>query len=309
MKKISFLQAMQLIDDEFLEEAYVPVKKKTGYKVIAVAVAACLCIAVGMGTWNMMVPRQKTVTIDAPEYGFKVVLPDNAENVTYQIVKNDSDVPMLEASFSVEEQIYLCRVVNTAEPTDLTSTEGVTVGMMSWQNTDLSVQYREQDEAKSWVSWYDEEAQMQWCLAGENPAMLLTTAEMLVQKLGYSMAIVPSGVEQVTYKAIGYEDITVGENGFVLNGVHYAYRMAATMKIEEYFADISGVTLSGEEYTAKVLWCPARITIDADGRGKIVWFDVVPGLLYSLTMDANANEEALLDMAHRMFAPAQGDNP
>jgi hypothetical protein len=44
-----------------------------------------------------------------------------------------------------------------------------------------------------------------------------------------------------------------------------------------------------------------------DGSGKLVWFDVVPGLLYSLTMSDGASQSALLDMAQQLYTPAQGD--
>ena len=40
---------------------------------------------------------------------------------------------------------------------------------------------------------------------------------------------------------------------------------------------------------------------------KAVWFDVVRGLLYSLSMDRDESEEAVLEMANQLFAPAQGD--
>ena len=309
MNKFSFLKTMQLIDDEFLEEAYTPIRRKSGHWHISIAIAACISLFIGIGAWNMINGFNRIVTIIVSEYGFMLELPENAKNVTHQIIGGETDMPMLEASFSVDEQVYLCRMVNTEVPTDITSLEGITVSMMNWQTSDLSFQYRQQDEYESWISWYDDEADMQWCLSGQNPVSLLTTAEILVQKLGYSMAVVPDGVDQVSYKAISFQDFTVGETSFVRNDVHYSYRMASTMKIEDYFADISDVVLYGEEYAVEVLWCPARVTIDESGCGKIVWFDVVPGLLYSLTMDADASEESLLEMAHLLFGPAQESNP
>lgn len=309
MNKFRFLQTMQLIDDEFLEEAYVPIRRKSRKWHTSIAIAACIVLFIGIGAWNMISSLNRVVTIIVSEYGFMLELPDNAKNVTHQIIGGDTDIPMLEASFSVDEQVYLCRMVNTEVPTDITSAEGITVSMMNWQTSDLSFQYRQQDEYDSWLSWYDAEADIQWCLSGQNPVALLTTAETLVQKLGYSMAVVPDGAEKVSYKAIGYQDFTVGETSFVWDDVQYAYRMASTMKIEEYFADISDAVLFGEEYATEVLWCPARITIDETGHGKIVWFDVVPGLLYSLTMDSNASEDTLLEMAHLLFEPAQESNP
>ena len=54
-------------------------------------------------------------------------------------------------------------------------------------------------------------------------------------------------------------------------------------------------------------WCSARLSWNEDGSGKLVWFDLVPGLLYSLTMDSGASEQALMDMAAQLYEPAQGD--
>ena len=82
--------------------------------------------------------------------------------------------------------------------------------------------------------------------------------------------------------------------------------MASTYEVDENFADISGVDkVFGTETEGEVSYCPARIYFDEGGEGKIVWFDVAPGLLYSLHMDSGASEEALELMANVVFAPAQ----
>ena len=60
-------------------------------------------------------------------------------------------------------------------------------------------------------------------------------------------------------------------------------------------------------HLAKVLWCPAVISYDESGAGKITWFDVAPGLVYSLSADSGASRDALLDMVNRLFTPAQGE--
>lgn len=58
---------------------------------------------------------------------------------------------------------------------------------------------------------------------------------------------------------------------------------------------------------AQILWCPAVISYDESGAGKITWFDVAPGLVYSLSADSGASRDALLDMVNRLFTPAQGE--
>ena len=39
----------------------------------------------------------------------------------------------------------------------------------------------------------------------------------------------------------------------------------------------------------------------------MVWFDPVPGQLYSLSVDAGASREGLLELAGQLFLPAQSE--
>lgn len=41
--------------------------------------------------------------------------------------------------------------------------------------------------------------------------------------------------------------------------------------------------------------------------GKIIWFDIVPGIEYSLSVESGANAEVLSDMASLLFTPMQGE--
>ena len=59
--------------------------------------------------------------------------------------------------------------------------------------------------------------------------------------------------------------------------------------------------------TASVLWCPAELYYVPGGEGKMLWYDVVPGLLYSLWMEDGASAENLTALAKEIFKPAQGD--
>ena len=72
---------------------------------------------------------------------------------------------------------------------------------------------------------------------------------------------------------------------------------------KEHISGISGTF--AENIESEVFWCSAKLRFNAGGQGKIVWFDVVPGILYSLSMDDGASEEALLDLANELFVPAQ----
>lgn len=107
---------------------------------------------------------------------------------------------------------------------------------------------------------------------------------------------------------LALDDLAVDETTFRLDGVRYSYRTAATDRIEEDFADISGIdTEYQNQSAAQVGWCQAKLAYEDGGAGGIIWFDVAAGLLYSLSMDQGASESALLEMANLLFTPTQGD--
>lgn len=298
MNRQHFHRIMTAIDPEFLEEAQTPVKKFRVLPVIA-ALAACLCLAAGL-------IRFSRPSITPEQYGYTLSLPKNAKQVTYQAT--GTAPVMVEAAFTADGNAYLCRMIHTDSPTDLSGSTGPSAGAMQWQTRDLLVQFTQHTDADSLLSWYDEAKGIQWCLTGADPVALLTTAGQMVEAMGYQMAVAPEGASHVTYHALGLDGHTVGEVTFTLDGVQWSYRMAATMELEADFRDISGQedTYSNELET-QVAWCSARLSWNEDGSGKLVWFDLVPGLLYSLTMDSGASEQALMDMAAKLYEPAQGD--
>ena len=184
--------------------------------------------------------------------------------------------------------------------------EATEVAPLVWIVDGLEVKFCSTNDM-AWASWYDANQGTQWCLKANTSSLaLLTTAMDIVSNLGYNVNVSPDNATDITYDAFLLNELTVAETTFIFDGTRYAYRMAATSEISEDFADISG---TGTEYntqlTAKVGWCPAKLYFNENGEGKIIWFDIVPGLLYSLSMETNASEEALLTMAHELFSPAQ----
>ena len=159
------------------------------------------------------------------------------------------------------------------------------------------------------VSWYRDEEQTQWYLTAEADSReVLTTASQILKSTGLDVAVAPENAQNITYNAFLLDGLTVAETTFQLDGITYAYRMAATMELVEDFADISGMAGPfGHELADQVLWCSAKLSFNEGGEGKVLWFDVVPGILYSLSMDSNAGEDALLDLATQLFEPAQED--
>lgn len=134
-----------------------------------------------------------------------------------------------------------------------------------------------------------------------NPVSQCTAED--IQALGYGFTL-PDSAEEVAYSIINLGDNgSVAQVAFLIDGVKYQHRMMAAAEL----SDISGVYLNVEDRDAEVEYCPAKIAVSADGLGKVYWYDMAPGLLYSLSIDSDATEEMLLTMAEEMFVPAQGD--
>lgn len=132
-----------------------------------------------------------------------------------------------------------------------------------------------------------------------------TTAEELVETLGLSFCV-PTGAENVVYRMM--ESEAVAEMHFTLDDVEYTARIKPALELE----DISGMHYEwGAAEPCEILWCPGEIRqINADGRNiaLCLWYDVVPGLMYSVGAVAPEDVELdILAMANALFAPAQGD--
>ena len=73
-------------------------------------------------------------------------------------------------------------------------------------------------------------------------------------------------------------------------------------------ADISELnTPFSSVLTGKVDYCIATLSFNPNQDGKIVWYDIVPGIAYSISVESNATENFLLQLANEIFDPAQGD--
>ena len=99
-------------------------------------------------------------------------------------------------------------------------------------------------------------------------------------------------------------DPEIAELRFTLDGDDYTYRVAPLAEA----ADISGMYY---EWTISelhdVAYCDATIRRSNGGQGVIEWFDVVPGMMYSLSMKKGATSEKLLSTANKLFVPMQGE--
>ena len=280
---------MNSIDDTYLEEAARPAKEKISYRALVLAAAACLVL-----TATGLILRH-------------AVLSEGSATPDTTLAKNqETEDGITKEQFTKEGISYTLLTCTANESTDISGMEASDTEPLVWVAGGLELKLCSTKDI-AWSSWYDTNTNTQWCLKANTSSLaLLTTAKDIVEELGYNVAVAPEGATDITYDAFLLNDLTVAETTFVLDGIRYSYRMAATYEITEDFADISG---TGNQYdviaTSEVGWCPAKIFYTENNSGKIIWFDIVPGLLYSLSMETNASEEALLQMAHELFTPAQ----
>lgn len=295
---------MDAIDGDLLEEAIAPVKRRNYLPWIGVAVAACLLLMIGL---PMIPSPSPAVTFSVlSEMGYHMALPEEAEQVRYEIITL-ADRKGAQASFVMADTEYVYQEVKTPDPQPLSASADGQI--LTWNVGNLDIQLLSSTSGTS-VSWYLRDDQTQrYLTASANTQEVLTTASQILRLTGLDVTVAPENAEEIRYNAFLLDGLTVAETTFRVDGITYCYRMAATAAVEEDFADISGLEAAFVQRTeSQVFWCSAKLHFHEGGAGKIIWFDVVPGILYSLTMDSGASEEVLLDMATRFFEPAQGNN-
>ena len=322
MNQNRFQKWMSAVDLELLEEAKEP-PQRTRKKFRAIgAIAVCFVLLVGgvmigrmqdsglephHSSVQLANPIQTVTAAEVTRLGYRIPLPAEAQESTYQLITMDQEtVRMAQVSFRLNEKNYTCRALKTEQATDISGLHETWSESIDWVIGTLQMQMRKSADS-AWVGWFSAEDSVQWCLSG-NPDTVLHTAREIVETLGYQMAVAPAGAEQIAYDVLSLNGLSVGETKFTLDGIGYTYRTAATTEVREDFADISG--LEGDypvTMDTAVSYCEARMSYEDGGIGKIVWFDTVPGLLFSVSMDSGASSIALEDMALQLFTPAQGD--
>ena len=298
-----FQTLMNAIDDDLLEEAMTPVKRRKSIPWIGTAIAACLVLVIGIAT---VAGRSPAVTAEQlAEMGYEMKLPNTAQRVRYKVVSL-AEQKAAQASFVIQGNRYIYQTVKTQEKQQLSDS---TSHVLSWDAGKLDLQLLSSPSATS-VSWYLPNEQTQCYLtAHADSREVLTTASKILKATGLDVTVAPDHAENVTYNAFRMDGLTIAETTFQIDGITYAYRMAGTRELMENFADISGMDDPFDHVAAgEVYWCRAKVIFNEGEQGKILWFDLVPGILYSMTMDTGASEEALLEMANSLFVPAQDEN-
>lgn len=232
-----------------------------------------------------------------------------------------------QAVFTIDGIEYTYRVLRGTEQTDLFVVLNDDADEAVWSANDLSI-YVERADETSYVGWYDSSQQTQWCLSAvDGKDDVLNAAYSLLMSLGFDVGTPPEGAESVDYGIIGdisavasakepeaVDGITVSHLAFILDGVDYEYRIGIPLTVPEEVPDISEtngdyeITVDTRDESTWVGWCQTAIYYTPGSEGKIVWFDVVPGICYSLTVGDGASEDSLRYMAEYLYTPMQTES-
>ena len=128
------------------------------------------------------------------------------------------------------------------------------------------------------------------------------TEKSILEETGIDL-VAPKGAKDVRYSTINANS-TIAQMKFSLDGKEYNYR---AMSASEY-SDISGMYYEWTETEPTNLGgLIAEVSYIPGEQGIITWYDVVPGLLYSLSVDSGASADLLKKVAGQVFVPAQGE--
>ncbi len=306
-------------DKTMLEEAQTPMKKKNTWTRLA-AMAACVCViaaavvvwqpwnsgdTVGGETTQIADPWSDTTLEDIRAMGFNMVLPDGAENISFSALNaGQNGAEMVQADYTLDGTEYTCRAAKTTEPEDISGLYQTWDQDLSWTVGDAQLQMCT-NNLTGYVSWYLAGEGQQWCVSSaSSDAQLLENAQLLAAGYGQELATAPEGAENVVISVFSLDGMTVAETAFTMDGARWTYR-TATGDLE--LVDISGLDDYAVSAEGSVSYCSAKLSYDEGGAGKIIWFDIVPGFEYSLSVDSGAGEQMLLNMANAIFSPMQGD--
>jgi len=159
-----------------------------------------------------------------------------------------------------------------------------------------------------------------------------STQQGVLEATGIEIAA-PEGATDVEYSYCEKTEDYLGfaEVEFEYQDNDYCYRIQMTDQLSMYggepgedaeVGDILatlndgtniGAALAGMYYewkaggTTVVDYCDGVFALNEGEEGFIAWLDVVPGALYSLSMDDDCTQDLLDQMAKMIFQPMQGD--
>lgn len=138
--------------------------------------------------------------------------------------------------------------------------------------------------------------------AGIPNPMHESSAKEILNTLGISLHI-PDKAEDVSYFIIDNgSGAKMAQAVFKLENMRYTYRVQSTSA----FADISGAYFEWTEtQPIEVSYCSGEVRYILGEQGICLWYDIVPGLMYSLYTETSASVYGLQALANELFVPAK----
>ncbi|MDO4467207.1 MAG: hypothetical protein Q4C49_09410 [Bacillota bacterium] len=146
-----------------------------------------------------------------------------------------------------------------------------------------------------------------------NPMRSVNKDEFL-QEIGVQFNV-PEKADQVEYFVYDMGEEKLGEVQFDIDGTRYYLRVMSTDKTSIQDMDLDYCTKFTGQYfewttikEGKVSYCDAK-TFEEKEAKTIVWLDVVPGMVYSIsTVNDKVSVEDLTSLANQCFVPSQGEH-
>ncbi len=319
MNKHRFEAFQRSIDDRFLEEAVHPIQKRPKYRAL-IGIAACFCVlVVAVSVWQPWQYNDPTAQLPNPvqessvealsALGYRMSVPVRATQVNYTTVDMSENyaVPLAQVSYQLDSVQYTCRALQTPQSTDISGQHQNWSSDLSWKQGSIELRLCTNGQ-ESWVGWYVPEERVQWCLSTQGSGQaLLNEAMHIARDLGFDFSTAPEDAEDVTIGVMELNGLTVAETTFTHAGVRYSYRTAATPEL--VVTDISEQDgVYDEEQTVMVSYCEGQLSLTDGGAGKLLWMDIVPGLVYSLSTQSGAAADTMTGLANQLFVSLQGDS-
>lgn len=135
-----------------------------------------------------------------------------------------------------------------------------------------------------------------------------STADGIRKQLGLDFNL-PQGAENMRYSVIAGKTAQID---FDWQGADCTARIEASGATK--LQDISGYYYTWQNQAEVAVGynkAQARWTAAEDGRivGTCIWWDAVPGIMYSVSMDSNADEASLVELANSVYVQMQGETP
>ena len=137
-----------------------------------------------------------------------------------------------------------------------------------------------------------------------NPVKLSSYDEIL-ETLGMTLKV-PEDAENVIYQIIDIEnEAPIAEAIFKKGRTNCTYRVRSTSEPEDITGAYYDWTVTKE---IEISYCSGEISFIEGEEGICLWYDTVPGLMYSIFVDTDASEEFLLEIANEVYIPAMDAN-